>query len=387
MNHSQPAETGSHSIKRADEPAPADYIERLAAPFQPGCDWLETFAGNAQAVLKLVPCSGAAMAIHGDIRCANEEHLTVAKAILEDLPKHSGHHLYYSNQWRPAGVTPTTARCQAVLAIRFNPAEAGWLIWFHVEGAGDTRQTWSHDDIALAERVRTQLMERCLESVFHNLSAQHQLISALGHNLLNPLQAISMSSLLLRQASERNLDLRKHIAASSSKMEALIKHALDINRVQVGDTVSLSPGRADVSRLVEAAINEIGVEMLVEDDFEQELEAFIDPDRYRQAISTLLHFAASQQQPGTPLYAALKVSDDLLLFTLTLSVADAADTARQANALMRRPDLSTLDSFGNSGNGTCLFIANAIAAAHGGTMAFASRADRLVIEFTVASLP
>lgn len=54
---------------------------------------------------------------------------------------------------------------------------------------------------------------------------------------------------------------------------------------------------------------------------------------------------------------------------------------------MRRPDLSTLASFGSCGDGTCLFIANAIAAAHGGTLAFGWQTDRLVIEFGVATTP
>ena len=77
---------------------------------------------------------------------------------------------------------------------------------------------WTGIDLSIAEKLRTELVELCLNRAGEIDRMRQRLIAVLGHDLRNPLQSISMAAAMLSSSDVRNAELRQHITYSSSRM-------------------------------------------------------------------------------------------------------------------------------------------------------------------------
>jgi len=291
-----------------------------------------------------------------------------------------------------------------VLAIRFHRQESGWLLWLRQpqsqtitwagkpekiervgpsgsrltprgsfeaweEVVGDRACAWSAAELSIAEKLRGELVEICLNRAAEIDHMRQRLIAVLGHDLRNPLQSISMAASMLSSSDTRSAELRKHITYSSGRMERLISQILEMSRLQAGLGLAMRTRDVDLSALVADSVREMLMAfpgMPLSCEIEPDLHALIDPDRYAQVVSNLLSNARHHGKPGRPVQLRLKREGDAIELTVRNETGSIAlDDLSQ----LFSPFKNASGSLQNKGGlGIGLYISQAIAQAHQGSI-------------------
>jgi signal transduction histidine kinase len=212
----------------------------------------------------------------------------------------------------------------------------------------------------------------------HNSDLREQFIAVLGHDLRNPLAAISAGSrvLMKQQLDDQSLDVLTLMQGCIRRMTGLIDNVLDFARGRLGGGLSLDRNAKEPleptllhvvdelqtawpDRMIDVSLGAIGK---------------VDCDRARvgQLVSNLLSNALLHGSPRAPVRVAARIEDHQLAIDVsnTGTPIPAAVLEKLFHPFVR---LSSQPQ--QHGLGLGLYIASEIARAHGGALTATSSVD------------
>ncbi len=200
---------------------------------------------------------------------------------------------------------------------------------------------------------------------------REQFIAVLGHDLRNPLGAISSGTQLLRRniPEERRNHVLGLIEKATFRMGELIDNLLDFARGRLGAGLSLKREDHDtLEPVLSQVINELRIawpdrEVETRLDFRHPVSA--DGHRIGQMASNLLGNAFTHGDPARPVVLSATSRDGL--FVMTVSNGGAPIGPLAMKRLFQPFERGAVHS-GRQGLGLGLYIASEIAKAHGGEL-------------------
>ena len=213
--------------------------------------------------------------------------------------------------------------------------------------------------IAQAERQRAQAAAELRE----------RLVAIVGHDLRNPLSAITMAAQLLGESGRGEAKLVKRIQDSASRMGRLIAQTLDFARIRAGHSFDLELQPTDLHDVCSAVIDELRLSRRG-----QEIDlavhgsgrALCDADRIAQLLSNLIGNALQYRTSGPVDVSVHDQGDDRVVIEVH-NFGPAIPEEVQASLF----DAFRRESATNGGShslGLGLFIAREIVRAHGGSV-------------------
>jgi PAS domain S-box-containing protein len=232
---------------------------------------------------------------------------------------------------------------------------------------------------ASEQRRAARERERHVEELDRAVRFSETVIGILGHDLRNPLSAISTTAewLLRREVGGSLSGPLSRIVTSADRMRRMVDQLLDFTTIRFGGGhLPLQPASTDLARVVhlvlqeEAAQGSADITLTVTGD----PVGTWDPDRMAQLLSNLVGNAVQHRTPGTPVHIEIDGVDPA---RLVLAVHNRGVVPPQVQPHIFEP-------FGSrhgkrrgrsSGLGLGLFISREIVSAHGGLIALASDAE------------
>jgi two-component system, chemotaxis family, sensor kinase Cph1 len=231
---------------------------------------------------------------------------------------------------------------------------------------GSSRE-WSEADQRAARELRAVLQDIALQRMREAERARTTLLATLGHDLRNPLQAINMAMLLMGRGLATSTDTARRVEGSTRRMQSLINYILDVSRIRSGLGLGLSRQLVSLRDVIESTVEQnrlahpgVTISTRMPDDIG---DAFVDPDRFSQALTNLISNARQHGDIAYPI-------------ELTARADASSQTVEISNHLRDKPTVSfdrLLDPFksgslnnanNRGGLGLGLYIANAIIKGH-----------------------
>ncbi|WP_224245831.1 PAS domain-containing protein [Hyalangium gracile] len=210
---------------------------------------------------------------------------------------------------------------------------------------------------------------------------QQRLLGIVGHDIRNPISAISLSAVtLLKQEGLPQGYLRplQRIASSADRIEKLVATLLDFTRVQFGQPLPLQYERVVLGTLAEQVCDEVRgasprarVELTVTGD----TRGAWDPGRLMQVMGNLLTNALRHGQPEAPVRVSCQGEEGAVTFEVHNEGAPIPE-AVQAQLFKPFRGGEQARAHAREGLGLGLYIVREIVTAHGGTVTFESTAER-----------
>jgi phosphoserine phosphatase RsbU/P len=220
---------------------------------------------------------------------------------------------------------------------------------------------------------------------------REQFIAVLGHDLRNPLAAISSGASFLQRsgALKEHKDLRvlDMINSTVTRMSDLIDDILDFARGRLGGGIALHRDSQPLEPVLEQVVDELRTaspQRVIETSFEITRLLNCDRRRIGQLASNLIGNALTHGAPDQPVRVGARTQGD----KFTLWVANAGEPIPDA-AMQRLFEPFFRGEVRNSRNGLGLglHIASQIAQAHGGRIEVTSTADETRFEFNMPLTP
>jgi signal transduction histidine kinase len=246
------------------------------------------------------------------------------------------------------------------------------LIAFHIDA---TEKLSRSESTLLAEREMSELRE--------------QFIGVLGHDLRNPLGALSAGVTLLRQGSldPEQAETVAMMSRSVSRMSDLIDDAVDFTRGRLGGGITLET-RSDIplEPVLTQVLDEaraIWPSRQIEAHFDLAGRVRYDRKRIAQLFTNLLSNAMTYGRKEEP----VKVTAVAAQGKFELSVSNSADPIPPEILGRLFEPFQRGDSTNyQQGLGLGLYIASEIARSHGGTLGVISDAEETRFTFAMESL-
>lgn len=239
-------------------------------------------------------------------------------------------------------------------------------------------RTQEQADLAESARAAAESMADLLRERERELLAtaelRERLMGIVGHDLRNPLSAISMCAQLM--VSEGNYDresiatLVSFLLTSVHRMDRMIKQLSQFTRARLGGGIPFEPEAANLRPICQHAIEELTLtsSIPIRATYEGELSGFWDSERLMEALSNLLSNAIDHATVGTVVSVfALDQGKDVQIEVSNQGAPIPAELLPVLFApfCRSRPGIKARD--GHLGLG--LFIAHEIVHSHGGTLA------------------
>lgn len=211
-------------------------------------------------------------------------------------------------------------------------------------------------------------------------------LGIMGHDLRNPLVAITMLSELLRQPNSRAdaADVAGKIQASATAMRRMIADILDFARTRLGGEMAIFPAAMDLGDLGREVLDEMKAAYptrVFRLECHGELHGEWDAARLRQLLANLLCNAVQHGSATSPVGLSIRGDAEELWIRVTNQGPPIPGNLRELifEPLTRKPSAVSAESADSIGLG--LFIVREIATRHGGSAAVESSCGETV--FTV----
>jgi sigma-B regulation protein RsbU (phosphoserine phosphatase) len=225
-----------------------------------------------------------------------------------------------------------------------------------------------------------------LESERETSELREQFIAVLGHDLRNPLAAVSAAARLLgRDAkSDREHRIIAMLETTVRRMAGLIDNVLDFARGRLGGGISLDRnGSEPLEPVLQQVVDELRLaspDRLIEAEYAIDVPVNCDQSRIGQLLSNLVGNAISHGASNMP----VRVLAETAAGAFTLSVANAGDPIPEAaRQRLFEPFFRGEVRASRQGLGLGLHIAAQIAEAHGGTLEVSSDAKETRFTFAM----
>jgi PAS domain S-box-containing protein len=243
-----------------------------------------------------------------------------------------------------------------------------WLHWVAVPDGGRFYCTARDvtEDKGRIDRIAQQQAEAEL---------REQFMAVLGHDLLNPLAAVSAgTSIILRNGQdEKSVAIIRQMQSSVGRMTELINNLMDLTRVRLGSGLGLQRvSISDLGKGVERVIEEIRLASpgsVVEARLDIAEEGGCDVARVLQVVSNLLANAVTYGASSEPIQFEAQARAGRLRIAVSNKGEKIPDIAM---VKLFQPFFRTEVRASKQGLGLGLYICSEIAKAHGGTLKAAS---------------
>ena len=199
-------------------------------------------------------------------------------------------------------------------------------------------------------------------------------LGVLGHDLRGPLNAILMTSQVMARlvSAEPLMEHTTRLLRSGERMRRLLDDLLDYSRVSLGVGTNIHRSSVDLVAacrkeldMLRSALPDHALLFEVEGNPKGEFDAF----RIREALSNLVHNAASHGAPGLPIHVRLEGNDDAVnLSAENMGQAISEETSAAMFEPLSRGRIEDGEPTDRSHLGLGLFVVREIAKAHGGTV-------------------
>lgn len=232
--------------------------------------------------------------------------------------------------------------------------------------------------IQIASEESAQRTELALEKEREIAGLREKFIAVLGHDLRNPLFAITAGAELLakRLTDPRSRTIAQHILTSGQRATQLVRDVLDFARGRLGEGISMNiqpcPDLGDALRHVAAELQRVHPERSIELNIGDLSDIYCDRERICQLLSNLIANALQHGDDSGLIRVSASILDDL--FTLGVHNYGPPIPTPIMNQMFE-PFSHTPSDAPQVGLGLGLYIAKQIALAHGGRMDVRSSAD------------
>lgn len=256
--------------------------------------------------------------------------------------------------------------------------------------------------IQIESEENAQQTEQALEEARAIADLREQFIAVLGHDLRNPLFAITAGAELLAQRlqDEKSRAIAQHILTCGRRANQLVRDVLDFARGRLGNGIMINvqpcPDLAEALCHVASELKRVHPERLIRLNIGDLSGLHCDRERVTQLLSNLIANALTHGAADSP----VDVMADIREQVFVLGVHNLGEPiAPQVMAQLFQPFSRPRDDAPQPGLGLGLYIANQIALAHGGCMEVVSSAeagtlftfrlplDRVVPEATAPASP
>ncbi|ROL78387.1 ATP-binding protein [Pseudomonas vranovensis] len=256
--------------------------------------------------------------------------------------------------------------------------------------------------IQIESEENAQQTEQALEEERAIADLREQFIAVLGHDLRNPLFAITAGAELLSQRlqDEKSRAIAQHILTCGRRANQLVRDVLDFARGRLGNGIMINvqpcPDLADALSHVASELQRVHPQRLIRLNIGDLGNMHCDRERVTQLLSNLIANALTHGAADSP----VNVMADIRERVFVLGVHNLGEPiAPQVMAQLFQPFSRPRDDAPQPGLGLGLYIANQIALAHGGRMEVVSSAeagtlftfrlplDRVVPEATAPASP
>ncbi|MDB4970082.1 MAG: bphP8 [Myxococcales bacterium] len=234
---------------------------------------------------------------------------------------------------------------------------------------------------AQAEELRRQHFE--IERAERNRAAREVILGVLGHDLRNPLTAISMSAAQLHRASVRHRNMATRISRASSRMNALIENILDYTRGALGGGIPIARSQTNFVSVCWSAIEELRAahpQHVIDWHSDESIVGEWDGMRLAQVVSNLIGNAIQHGSAGMPVSVSLRNTPGGAVLSVTNAGAISRELLPKIFAPFERGPKES------KGLGLGLYIVREIIRAHGGEIRVDAHANPDRTTFT-AVLP
>ncbi|MCP1441162.1 signal transduction histidine kinase [Pseudomonas sp. GGS8] len=230
----------------------------------------------------------------------------------------------------------------------------------------------------LALQIEAEENLQRTEAEHKTTKLREQFIAVLGHDLRNPLFAISAGAeMLLRKLNDpANEQRAQHILTSARRATKLVDDVLDFARGSLGRgipvTIEPCPDLGDALRHVIAEIQSIHPKRIIQSSIGDLSDMHCDRERVAQLLSNLLANAVVHGDPDGPVEVSAQAKEGHFV----LSVKNQGLIAENALPHLFQPYSRPTGGTPQAGLGLGLYIASQIAQAHGGTLEVESTAPQ-----------
>ncbi|MEO6682977.1 MAG: HAMP domain-containing sensor histidine kinase [Ginsengibacter sp.] len=205
------------------------------------------------------------------------------------------------------------------------------------------------------------------------VTLREQFISVLGHDLRNPLSAVTMAVELLDSSPEAdNSRLVSTLKRSSARMSELVMNIMDFARTRLGENIIIARQETPLEPLLQQLVAEMQLvypKKEISTLFQLDHSVYCDPHRISQLVSNLLANALVHGDTGSPVHLQAVETNG----QLTLSVKNQGHPIPQVvRDHLFTPFTREESRPSQHGLGLGLYICAKIAQAHGGTLNFTS---------------
>jgi phosphoserine phosphatase RsbU/P len=219
--------------------------------------------------------------------------------------------------------------------------------------------------------------ETALTSEHAEAELREHFIAVLGHDLRNPLAAISAGIRIIERTrlDEKTEAVVLMMQKTVMRMAGLIDNILDFARGRLGGGITLTLSSQSLGPALQQVVDELQSthpEKYIKTQFELTKTVRADPVRISQLLSNLLGNALTHGAANEPITVTANTED---VFELAVCNAGAPISAAAMGRLFHPFSRGEVES-NQKGLGLGLYIASEIAKAHGGTIEVSSTPER-----------
>jgi signal transduction histidine kinase len=239
-------------------------------------------------------------------------------------------------------------------------------------------QREANEKMVAATILAQELMERAEEAQERAEQAERELrrvaefrelfIGILGHDLRNPLGAITLAAAMLHRRCKLDAHDERTVArivTSSQRMTRLIAQLLDLTRARLGGGLPIQPVEGNLAEICQNVVDEFDAR--IELKTEGDVTGIWDQDRLAELLSNLVGNAIQYAEPGTAVTVEARGGEaEIVVEVGNQGPAIPPDVLPFIFDAFRGAEQRRKSPAGNLGLG--LYISKEIVLAHGGTL-------------------